>query len=109
LVAGPLFAPWPLVVRVTVFVPIVTFAVALATNVSAKVELMVTVQVAVLPITVGAPHVVASVVGVGSTSGVISKATGEAPLGWACAVIVKTCGSPTALTSSGVICTEAST
>ena len=94
LVAGPL-PPGPLfpeVERLTATPPMVTTAAAFAVNVPAVSLLIVRVQVATLPTTVGAAQVLLCEVGAGLTLGVIEvNATGVAPDGIAVAVIVNTC------------------
>src|SRR5262245_58408786 len=88
----------------------VTRAVALAVKVPAVLLLMVTVQVAVLPLTVGAPQVLLSEPGAGLTLGVIAPKVGvPVPSGNAVTVIVKVCGVPTSLTPLGPMGMLAST
>ena len=100
----------PVVERVTVTPPIVTCAVTSAVNTPAELELMVTVQVAVSPLTDGEPQVVLMEAGAGLTLGVIEvKLTGDAPAGIAVTVTVKTCWWPTSFTALGAMATDAST
>ena len=87
-----------------------TTAAALAVN-SPAVELsMVTVQVAVLPETVGEAQVLLIEPGAGVTDGVmlVKVAFGE-PAGRAVTVTVKVWESPTSLTAVGAMAIEAST
>src|SRR5215475_8364752 len=106
--AGPLL---PEVERVTVTPPIETCALTFAVNTFAELLLIVSVQVAVFPLTVGEPQVVLCVPGAGLTLGVIvPKLTGVAPDGFAVTVIVNVCAFLTSFTAdAGVIATLAST
>jgi len=86
---GPLL---PEVERLTVTPPMETCALELTVNVPALLLLMVTVQVAVLPFTVGDAHVVLCEVGAGSTlTAIAEKLTGVAPAGIAFTVTVNVC------------------
>ena len=79
----------PSVVRVTSSPPSVTTAVAFAVNVPTLLLLIVSVQVAVLPLTVGEPHVLLDVPGAGLTLGVMDLKVGvPVPSGNALTVIV---------------------
>jgi len=72
--------------------PIVTWALAFAVNTPAELLLMVSVHVAVFPLTVGLLHVELCEPGCGLTLVVIApKLTGVAPAGIAVTVIVKVC------------------
>src|SRR5260221_11903048 len=71
---------------------------------------MVSVQVAWLPLTVGAPQVEDVDVGAGVTEVVMAwRLTGVAPAGMALTVMVKVCGLPTVLEALGLIEMLAST
>jgi len=112
-VAGPL-PPGPLlpeVERPTVTPPIVTWALALAVKTPAALLLIVSVQVAVFPLTVGLLQVELCEPGCGLTLVVIApKLTGLAPDGIAVTVIVNVCAFPTSFTAvPGVIEMLAST
>jgi hypothetical protein len=93
-VAGP-EPPGPLlpeVERVTATPPIVTCAFAFAVNAPAELLLMVSVQVAVFPFTLGESQVVLCDDGAGSIVAAIApKLTGVAPAGTAVTVIVNVC------------------
>jgi len=93
-VAGPL-PPAPLfpeVERLTVTPSIVTWALTFAVNTPAELLLIVSVQVAVFPLTTGVPQSVPCVPGAGLTVVVIApKLTGVAPDGIAVTVIVNVC------------------
>src|SRR5437867_11588782 len=81
LVAGPLppGPELPLVERLIVTPPMVTWALALAVNLPAELLLMVSVQVAWLPTTVGLPQVEDRVPGAGETLVVMLKALAVRP------------------------------
>src|SRR6185503_8473777 len=84
-------------------------AVAFAVNVAATVLLIVSVHVAVLPLTCGLLQVVDCELGAGETLGVIDVSVAVVPEAVATEVIVNTCWSFTSFTSFGVIDTFAST
>jgi hypothetical protein len=87
--SGPLL---PEVDRVTVTPPMVTSALAFAVNAPAVPLLIVSVQVAVFPSTVGDPQVESCEPACGLTLVVIEpKLTGEAPDGIAVTAIVNVC------------------
>ena len=72
--------------------------------------LMVTVQVATLPLIVGDPQVLENDDGTGVTLGVMAPKLTDCPAGMAVTVTVKVCGAPTTLVAvGGPMATEAST
>ncbi len=86
-----------------------TDAVALAVKVPADEELIVIVQVAVLPETAGVAQVSLSDPGAGLTDGVIAPKLGVVPLGTAVTVTVTGGGWPTSFTAEGLMAIDAST
>ena len=100
--AGPLLPLVPSVVTV-VAKPLTTrWAVAVAVKTPAVGLLMVTVQVATLPLIVGALQVLDVESGAGLTAGTIEVNSVVCP-GSDVTVTVKVCGWPTSLTASGAI------
>jgi hypothetical protein len=84
-------------------------AVAFAVNVPGSLLLIVTVQVAVFPVTVGTAQVLVIEPGAGETCGVSEVKVAVVPAGMAVVEMVNTCWWPTSFTPLGVTLTFAST